>query len=264
MARIRTIKPEFWKHEDLCALPESTHMLAAQLLNYADDEGYFNANPALVKAECSPLREPSVSIPESLRSLQTMGYIDLGSDEKGKRYGRICHFAEHQRVSHPSKSKIACLSITWDDSGKAPEKFRNPPESLRPEQGTGNRERNREQGTGEGADAPARGKPLTTLASYIEKRKAAGEKLIPENHKVLEYAQQVGIPQEFLALAWQEFKSRYTTEPDDRKKYRDWPAVFHKAVKGNWFKVWFIDSGSYKLTTVGQQAELARKSNVQH
>jgi hypothetical protein len=56
MARIRTIKPEFWRHEDLSALPEATHMLAAQLLNYADDYGYFNANPALIKAEVSPLR----------------------------------------------------------------------------------------------------------------------------------------------------------------------------------------------------------------
>ena len=55
MARIRTIKPEFWRHEDLSALPADTHMLAAALLNYADDEGYFNANPKLVEAECFPV-----------------------------------------------------------------------------------------------------------------------------------------------------------------------------------------------------------------
>jgi hypothetical protein len=144
MGRIRTIKPEFWKHEDLCALPESTHLLAAALLNYADDFGYFNANPALVKAECSPLREPLVSIPESLRSLQEIGFIALGKCEKGRSYGRIVSFDVHQRVSHPSKSKIADLSITWGDSGNPPEILRNPPEILRPEQGTGNRE----QGTG--------------------------------------------------------------------------------------------------------------------
>jgi hypothetical protein len=41
MGRIRTIKPEFWRSEDLCSLPEATHMLAAALLNYADDEGFF-------------------------------------------------------------------------------------------------------------------------------------------------------------------------------------------------------------------------------
>jgi DNA-directed RNA polymerase specialized sigma54-like protein len=36
-------------------------MLAAALLNHADDEGFFNANARLVKAQCVPLREDSVS-----------------------------------------------------------------------------------------------------------------------------------------------------------------------------------------------------------
>src|SRR6185312_14231365 len=85
MARIRTIKPSFWSHEDLSALPEATHMLAAALLNYADDFGYFNANPLLVRAECCPLREPSVSIPESFRRLQEIGYIQTADGPDGKR-----------------------------------------------------------------------------------------------------------------------------------------------------------------------------------
>jgi hypothetical protein len=147
MARIRTVKPEFWTHEALSGLPEATHLLAAALINYADDHGYFNANPALVLASCSPLREPSVTIPESLRSLQEIGYIEIGTCEKGRRYGRIIAFREHQRVSHPTPSKIECLSITWGDSGNAPEIFVKPPEVFRPEQGTGNRER---KGTGKG------------------------------------------------------------------------------------------------------------------
>lgn len=143
MARIRTIKPEFWKHEDLSAVSEATHMLAAALLNYADDYGYFNANPKLVKAECCPLREPSVSIPESLRSLQELGYIRIGTGPEGRRYGHIVEFEKHQRVSHPSPSKIRDLPITWDVLQNAPEKFVSPPETFAPEQGTGNREHDR-------------------------------------------------------------------------------------------------------------------------
>lgn len=69
MGRIRTIKPEFWTNESLSALSAETHMLAAALLNYADDEGYFNANPGLVKAACSPLRESSVSTHTQLKRL---------------------------------------------------------------------------------------------------------------------------------------------------------------------------------------------------
>jgi hypothetical protein len=267
VARIRTIKPEFWKHEELCALPEATHILAAALLNYADDFGYFNANPALVKAECSPLREPSVSIPESLRSLQEMGYLAFGTCPKGKRYGRIVSFDEHQRVSHPSKSKIAEIAITWNDSGKSPEEIGNPPETLRPEQGTGNREQGTGKGEGAGAPNPLPKKPKgkkITLAEYIDQQTLAKAKLIPEDHAVVKYAEQVGIPPEFLHLAWQKFKTRYTSGDNAQKKYIDWPAVFDNAVRDNWMKVWFIEAGIYKLTTVGQQAELARKSSVQH
>lgn len=145
MARIRSIKPEFWTDEDLSALPEATHLLAAALLNYADDEGYFNANPALIRAACSPIREPSVSIPESIRSLQTMGYIRLGTAADGKRIGHICKFAEHQRVSHPTPSKFTTQSTTWDSIDNAPEVLRSPQENFVPE-------RNREQGTGKGKE----------------------------------------------------------------------------------------------------------------
>lgn len=119
MARIRTIKPGFWKHEDLSDLPEATHMLAAALLNYADDDGYFNANAGLVKAECCPLREPSVSVPDSLRLLVGIGYIRLGTGADGKRYGQVVSFAEHQRVNRPIPSKIKDMQIRWDDSEPA-------------------------------------------------------------------------------------------------------------------------------------------------
>lgn len=151
--RIRTIKPEFWKHDLLSELPESTHMLAAALLNYADDEGYFNANPSLIKAECFPLREPSVSVPESLRSLQSIGFLDFGTGSDGRRYGRVAKFSEHQRVSHPTPSKIKGFGIVWTDSGNSPEdsgslREDSAPERKGREQGTGNREVEEEQGSG--------------------------------------------------------------------------------------------------------------------
>jgi hypothetical protein len=139
VARIRTIKPEFWKHEDLSELPEATHMLAAALLNYADDEGYFNANPGLIKGECCPLREPSVSIQDSLAHLSRIGFIMLGTSENGKRYGLITTFLEHQRINRPTPSKISDLGIVWDDSPQPHPQVteQSPPERNR-EQGTGN------------------------------------------------------------------------------------------------------------------------------
>lgn len=140
MARIRTIKPEFWADEDLSALPMEAHMLAAALLNYADDEGYFNANPKLVEAACRPLREDSVSIHECLTMLSNVGYLDIGKGSDGKQYGCIRNFAKHQRINRPSESKIAKLSITWDESVRTHGAIS---EDSHPE-------RNREQGTGKG------------------------------------------------------------------------------------------------------------------
>lgn len=156
MARIRTLKPEFWTHEDLSALPEATHMLAAALLNYADDEGYFNANPGLIKAACSPLREPSVSVHDSLKLLAEVGYLAFGTGADGKRYGRVVTFDEHQRVNRPTPSKIKALGIVWDGSGRTHAQLSedSPPEGNR-EQGTG-KGKEESIGASPDGDAPAR------------------------------------------------------------------------------------------------------------
>lgn len=128
-------------------------MLAAALLNYADDEGFFNANPALIKAECSPLREPAVSIPDSLARLVEVGYLRLGTATDGRRYGAIVTFNAHQVISRPKASKISGMQIVWDRSMTAPGSLqdRSAPEGNREQgSGTGN-------GTGKG-DAVASGR----------------------------------------------------------------------------------------------------------
>jgi hypothetical protein len=145
MARIRTIKPEFWQDEELSALPADTHILAAALLNYADDEGYFNANPKLIKAATTPLREEDVTTKTSLISLSQMGFIEQGTAPDGKRYGRIINFTKHQYINKKTDSKIKNLGIVWDVSG-IPTVLLPSSSALERnrEQGTGNRERNRE------------------------------------------------------------------------------------------------------------------------
>lgn len=103
---------------------------------------------------------------------------------------------------------------------------------------------------------PPRGAAAVSLKTWAEERKAAGEVLIPDDDPVFDYAAEVGIPDEFMALAWVEFKHRYT-QPG-AKKYKDWRSVFRKAVRGNWLKLWFLDGDGYRLTTVGQQAQRAK------
>jgi hypothetical protein len=106
---------------------------------------------------------------------------------------------------------------------------------------------------------PPRGQvkaPAVGLEAWLETVKAKGEKPIPEDDPVFAYASDVGIPDDFLRLAWQEFRHRYT-QPE-AKRYRDWRSVFRKAVRGNWLKLWFVGGdGAYGLTTVGHQAQRA-------
>lgn len=169
MARIRTIKPEFWTHEDLSAQPEATHMLAAALLNHADDEGYFNANPGLVRAACCPLREPSVSVQDSLKRLVEIGYLRMATAPDGKRYGYVVTFDDHQRVNRPTPSKIKGLGLVWDESLPTHTQLSedSPPER--------NREQGKEQGKEEKPSSSAA--PSDAPTDLDAKRKERAERL---------------------------------------------------------------------------------------
>jgi hypothetical protein len=149
--RIRTIKPEFWANENIAKLPDFTILLAIGLLNYADDEGYFNANPALIRAALFPLREDSSSIPVALQDLSKQGFVALYSAGDGRKYGNIVNFLKHQVINKPNKSKIKelCAGVV-----PIPEDSRSDTVAL--QVGTGIREQGMDQGTGrEVADAPA-------------------------------------------------------------------------------------------------------------
>lgn len=95
--------------------------------------------------------------------------------------------------------------------------------------------------------------------AFLTACKLAGETPIQESHPVFAYAEQSGIPSEFLRLQWLEFKDRYA---DGEKRYKDWPSVFSKSVRGNWFKLWFISANDvYELTTSGKQAQQTHRKS---
>lgn len=117
-----------------------------------------------------------------------------------------------------------------------------------------------------GKDAPA----LPTILSAIKKKsskvsfsiwaeraKSAGEKLIDGYQPLWRYAEKVGIPQDFIDIAWIKFRSRYSDDPTYSSKcYIDWRRHFLNSVEGNWLKLWFFKDGAIQLTTVGQQADI--------
>ncbi|WP_321913545.1 hypothetical protein [Paraburkholderia sp. J11-2] len=103
---------------------------------------------------------------------------------------------------------------------------------------------------------PAKGKKRNAIAlqTFLDDCKAKGELPIPEGDSVFKYADETGIPIEFLRLHWLEFKERYTGP--DAKRYTDWRSVYRKSVRGCWFKIWYMRSdGTCGLTTQGEQAK---------
>lgn len=109
MARIRTIKPDFWRDESLATVSPEACLLAIGLLNHCDDEGYFNANPKLVESDIFPLRELSKKTTVLIQELCTIGYLELFQGDDGKTYGHVKNFEKHQVINKKTPSKIKHL-----------------------------------------------------------------------------------------------------------------------------------------------------------
>jgi hypothetical protein len=147
VARIRTIKPEFWRDENLSSLCPEAALLAIGLLNHADDEGYFNANPKLVESDVFPLRDLEKSTAALMDDLHKIGYIEIYCGSDGKRYGHIVNFSKHQVISKKNHSKIKPL-LSGDDSSKiipVPVQESSSTDLVEVQVGTGNREQGKEQ-----------------------------------------------------------------------------------------------------------------------
>ena len=141
--RIRTIKPEFWANEHIASLDDFTQLLAIGLLNYADDEGYFNANPELIRSAIFPLRDCSRKCTVAITSLEKIGYIKLYTAKDGRKYGHVVKFLSHQVINKPKDSKIRELCESGTSTVAIPDA-----------DGTSTGGNGREQGTGNGSGKP--------------------------------------------------------------------------------------------------------------
>jgi len=104
--RIRTIKPDFWKHPIMGRLKDDTKLAAIGLLNLADDEGFFSAAPEIIRAEIFPFTDSSRRIHGILTELSCADYIEVREHPKQGCVGRILNFLEHQVVNRPRPSKL--------------------------------------------------------------------------------------------------------------------------------------------------------------
>lgn len=107
MARIRTIKPEFFTSLTIDKLSLSAQRTFVGLWTYADDHGRGLDDARLIKAALWPLRSrhTPARVEQDMKEIESLNLIsryEIG----GTRYFYIPTWYEHQRVNRPSTSKI--------------------------------------------------------------------------------------------------------------------------------------------------------------
>ena len=108
--RIRSIKPEFWRSDDIDALDWETRLVFIGLWSYVDDNGvgvYKMPNIVSDLFASDFYRDPTATlsrVSEALKQLESRSMIDLY--RAGERdYLYITNWDRHQRVNNPNKPR---------------------------------------------------------------------------------------------------------------------------------------------------------------
>lgn len=105
MARIRTIKPEFFKHERLFDLEEETglpiRLAFIGLWTQADREGRFEWRPRQLKADILPYDD--IDFSRVLDALATRGFV-VRYASNDREYGFIPSWRKHQVINNKERA----------------------------------------------------------------------------------------------------------------------------------------------------------------
>lgn len=105
MARIRTIKPEFWTDEKIVQLPYEVRLLFIGMWNFCDDYGFIWDEPDRIKMQVLPA--DNVNVQGAIDLLCAAGLLEIYVSESGDRSFKVAKFSDHQKVDRPTESKIA-------------------------------------------------------------------------------------------------------------------------------------------------------------
>ena len=106
MARIRTIKPQFYGSASMARVSIEARYLATGLISMADDEGRFLASLTAIGGHVFPHDDlPASKLKRLLTELVNDGFVVL-YQSGGLRYGWLPGFRTNQRISKPQPSAI--------------------------------------------------------------------------------------------------------------------------------------------------------------
>lgn len=211
-------------------------------------------------------------VPGFAQAVESIGWLELSAEG-----ARIVRFEEHNGASAKRRASEARRKMSARDADKVRATSACDADDQRTDGGSfAHLEKEKEQEQyppyspplppdSPGADAPAsmgepaaqepkprakrESKPLQTLRTF---RADGGLLVRVGDDPLLAYADSINLPDDFLRIAAHAFDARFL--PTEQKQ-RDWPAHFRNAVQSNWFRLWWDDAGTWRLTTAGKQAE---------
>lgn len=110
MARIRTIKPDFWTSEKLASVSRDARLLFIGMWNFSDDRGVMPAKVGTLKAQVFPMDTASLQdlrgwVDELIGVRAVVSFVaDVDGEER--EFWWCKGFKEHQRINNPSASNL--------------------------------------------------------------------------------------------------------------------------------------------------------------
>ena len=256
--RIRSIKPEFWRSDDMSALPIEDRLLFIGLWSYVDDSGIGLDQEVSIAADlfaadlsCNP-HETLARVSRGMQHIAARGCIvrwkvdDPESKYDGKHLFKIAHWSRHQNIARPSqghmypKPPANCMSVSCNPhetpvpgTGEQGNRGTVTP-SLRSGVQGGDVHDDPAAGCGSGshvvADAP------TAPAEAKPKRKVTGTRLpdgwFPSRTDAnLRTERESGLTDRELQDALDNFRDYWAAQPGQRGRKADWDATWRNWVR---------------------------------
>lgn len=240
----RIIREGILSSDRVDKLDAAAEVFYRRLLSKVDDYGRFDGRPGVLRAGLYPLRIDRVreaDITRWMAACQKAGLVVL--------------------YTHDDKPYVEALDTGW--TKRSPSKCPAPPAGLQTfVNNCAQLQTNvlldvvvdvvEDVVVDEGATRRVKKDKGVTFLQWVES--LDGADAVPADDSIFTWAEMIGVPRDWIALAWWVFESRYA---ENNKTYTDWRAVFRKAVREDWLKVWRHDARDdcFVLTTTGIQAQ---------
>lgn len=109
MARIRTIKPEFWEDEVVGSLSRDARLLFIACLNIADDEGLLRWSSPYIKSSAF-MYDDDIGVQDCQQIMdeliEAQLFFSYNAGKSKQPFAYIVNFHKHQKINRPGPSRL--------------------------------------------------------------------------------------------------------------------------------------------------------------